>query len=532
MPQGCCAKPGYSDGSADVTGRRPPAALLLAGAAGPLLVALPLLWTVAEAAGVSASDAVDLLVRPLVGELLLNTVMLVAVVSLAAAVIGTACAWCIERTDLPARGLWGVLAAAPLAVPPFISSYGWVSMSPSLEGFWGAVLVITGAYMPFVILPVSAALRGLDPALEETARALGLGPWRTFARVVLPQLRPALLGGALLVALNTLVEFGAFALLHFQTFTTELYAEYRTGQDGAESAMVASVLILLCGLCLLAEGRLRTRARYARVARFTGRRAVPHRLGRACAPVLAGFAVLATATLGVPLGMLLFWLGRHDSAAVSTVAVSLPALVDATLASLGLGLGGAAVTTLLALPLGILAVRFDGPAVTLLERAAWMAQGVPGIVVALALVTLSLGLLEPIYQTTTLLVVAYAILFLPLALVSIRAALLQAQAGLEEAGRTLGLGWASVTWRVTLPLALPGLGAAAALVFVSIVTELTATLLLSPAGTETLATQVWADTSTLAFASAAPFAAVMVACSLGSTAVLARRFGAAALAGA
>ncbi len=101
------------------------------------------------------------------------------------------------------------------------------------------MLVVTGAYTPFVILPVSAALRGMDPALEETARALGLGPWRTFARVVLPQLRPALLGGTLLVALNTLVEFGAFALLRFRTFTTELYAEYRTGQDGAESALVA-----------------------------------------------------------------------------------------------------------------------------------------------------------------------------------------------------------------------------------------------------------------------------------------------------
>jgi iron(III) transport system permease protein len=127
---------------------------------------------------------------------------------------------------------------------------------------------------------------------------------------------------------------------------------------------------------------------------------------------------------------------------------------------------------------------------------------------------------------------AYAVLFLPLALVSMRAALMQAQPRIEDVGRTLGLGWAAVTWRLTLPIAGPGLGAAAALVFVSVVTELTATLLLSPAGTETLATQVWADTSTLAFAAAAPYGALMVACSLGSTWIMARRFGRAAFVGA
>ncbi len=153
----------------------------------------------------------------------------------------------------------------------------------------------------------------------------------------------------------------------------------------------------------------------------------------------------------------------------------------------------------------------------MLERTAWLAQGVPGIVVALALVSLTLDFAEPLYQTSLLLVLAYAILFLPLGLVSVRSALLQAQAGLEDAGRALGLGPLATLWRVTLPLAGPGLGAAASLVFVSVLTELTATLLLAPIGVETLATQVWADTSTLAFAAAAPYAALMVACSLGST---------------
>ena len=509
----------------------PPPLLLLVAACGPILVLLPLAWTVLQACGVDLDDAQDLLFRPLVGELLVNTVGLALATCILTAIIGTACAWCIERTDLPGHRLWAVLAAAPLAVPPFITSYGWVSLSASLEGFGGALLVITIAYTPFVYLPVAAALRGIDPALEETARALGNGPWRCFARVVLPQLRPALLGGALLVALNTMVEFGAFTLLRFRTFTTELYAEYRTGMDGAESALVASVLIALCVLCLWLEIRVRTGARYRRVARFTGRRAARHRLGAWRLPLAGSFVLLNLATLGVPIGMVLFWLSRHNSAAVSTVVASFDGVTDALGSSLWLAASGAAVTMVLAIPLGILTARYQGPLITLLERTAWLAQGVPGIVVALALVTLTLDHAEPLYQTPGLLVLAYAILFLPLALVSVRAALLQAQAGLEEAGRTLGLGPLATAWRVTLPLAGPGLGASAALVFVSVLTELTATLLLAPIGTQTLATQVWADTSTLAFASAAPYAALMVLCSLGSTWVLARRFGATALAG-
>ncbi len=494
------------------------------------LVLLPLAWTGLQATQVDPTDALDLLLRPLVGALLLNTLGLVAATMVLAAVIGTASAWCIERTALPGRGAWSLLAVVPLAIPPFVSSYAWVSVSPDLEGFWGALVVVTCSYTPLVFLPVAATLRGLDPALEESGRALGLGPWRCFARVVLPQLRPALLGGMLLVALNVLTEFGAFTLLRFRTFTTELYAQYRTGMDGPDASLLAVVLVVLCVACLVAERRVQRGGRYARVARFAARRATPHRLGWRVAPVLAALAGLALATTGMPVGMVIFWLLHHDAAAVSPVVASVAGLVAATWSTLWLGLAGAGVTVVLALPLGVLAARHDGRLVAALERTAFLAQGVPGIVVALALVSLTLGVAPRLYQTAAMLLLAYAIQFLPLALVSVRGALLQAAPAMEEAGRSLGLGWAGVAWRVTLPLAAPGLGAAAALVFVSVATELTATLLLSPVGTETLATQIWADTSTLAFASAAPYAALLALVSLLSTWGLARRLGHAGLA--
>ncbi len=513
------------------TARRAPLGLWAGGVLAALLVLLPLGFTVYQASTFGFNDAFDLLARPLVGELLINTLKITVATTLAATVIGTAAAWFVERTHLPGRRLWSVLVVVPLAIPPFVTSFAWVSLSLSVQDFAGALLVVSSAYYPLVYLPVAAALRGMDPALEETSRALGCGPWACFFRVVLPQLRPALLGGMLLVALGVLAEFGAFTLLRFRTFTTEIYAEYRTSFDSTGASLLACVLIVLCLVCLAAEFRVRGAARYARLDRGTRRAALHYRLGWARWPIVAGFAALALATLGVPLGMIVFWLTQHAQAAVTPVSVSFEALTDATFASIGLGLAGAALTTLLALPLGFLLARYANRFATALERTVFIAQGVPGIVIALAIVSLAVHALRPLYQSAELLVVAYAIMFLPLALVSVRAALLQAQPRLEDTARVLGLNGLQVAWRVVLPLAGPGLGAAAAMVFIATVTELTTTLLLSPIGTRTLATQIWVDTSALAFAAAAPFAALLVAISLASTWLLMSLLGKSAVLG-
>ena len=510
---------------------RPPALLVAAGLSAAALVLLPIAYTLVQATGVGPREAFDLLARPLVVRLLINTIGLVLATSLASAILGTAAAWMVERTDLAGRRIWAVIAAAPLAIPPFIASYAWVSLSDALQDFAGALLVVTCAYYPLVYLPVAAALRGLDPALEETARSLGQGAWGCFFRVVLPQLRPALLGGVLLVALDTLVEFGAFALLRFRTFTTELYAQYRTGLDGPQTSLLALVLIALCLICLVAELRVRGQGRYARVGGGMRRKAAPARLGLAQIPALLAFSGLAAATLGVPIGMVIYWLFQHAEAASSPVAPSLPLLFEATLASAGYGLAGAAAALALAAPLGYLATRYPSRFTALLERIGYLAQGLPGIVVALAFVSLTVQALPALYQSSLLLVIAYAILFLPLALVSVRATLAQIPRGIEEAAHSLGLGWFEVARRVLAPLAGPGIGAGAAMVFVFVATELTATLLLAPIGTRTLATEVWANTSSMAFAAAAPFAALMLAISLISTWLLAGRFGSAALAG-
>lgn len=503
--------------------------LVAAAFVAPLLVLLPLGQTVREATAEGLGALVQELARPLVGELLGNTAGLIAATMASCAVLGVGVAWLVERTDLPGRRVFAALAASPLAVPPFVTSYAWLSLSPHFEGFSGALLVVASAYYPLVYLPVAASLRGMDPVLEESARTLGLSPLACFRRVVLPQLRPALMGSLLLVALNTLTEFGAFALLRFRTFTTEIYAAYRTGFAGPETASLALVLLLLCLACLAADFILHGQRHYARIGLGTKRAALRYELGRAKPFIIALLAGLNAVTLGLPLGMIVYWLTQHGSAAIAPAEVAPARIINATLNSVGLSVAGAALTMLLALPLATLATRHRGWLTAGLERIGFLAQGMPGIVVALALVSVTIDAIPALYQSYALLLIAYAILFVPLALVGVRSAMLQAEPRLEEAGRSLGLGAVATLRRITWPLARPGLGAAAALVFIAIATELTSTLLLAPIGTETLATELWANGSTLAFAAAAPYATIMTAISIAATWLFVQRYGASPL---
>lgn len=504
----------------------PPKSILLVAGIVSVVVVLPFVVTVGGAFHGSWQQTIALLWRPITGHLLANTLGLAIITTLICGVIGTATAWLVERADLPGRRLWAILAPLPLAIPAFIASYAWLSASSVFQGAAGALLVVSASYYPLVYLPVAAALRNTDPAIEESARNMGCSPMRCFFRVTLPQIKPALLGGMLLVTLHVLTEFGAFALLRFRTFTTAIYAEYTAGFAADQGALLACVLLVLCLLCLAVESVARGRHRVARVGSGTQRAVSRYKLGRARYPALIAMMALATITLVVPLGLIGFWLTQNNVAAITSAAVTGALLWGATWHSLAYGLIAGVVTTIVALPIAWLSVRYRHRLVMLLERASYLPRGMPGIVLALALVTVSLTLVRPLYQTTALLIGAYAIIFIPLAVVSLRATLAHIQPSLEQSARALGSKPRAVFWRIVLPLAAPGVGAAMALVFITVATELTTTLLLIPTGAHTLATQVWANTSaTLAFAAAAPYAAILVGLSMLATWILANRFG-------
>jgi iron(III) transport system permease protein len=496
--------------------RRHPVTLALAVCVA-VLALLPLGYIAAYTVDVGWSGVQELVLRPRVAELLWNTARLVVGTVICCGVLGVGAAWLVERSSVPARRVWHVLLVAPLAVPAFVNSYAWISLLPGLDTYAGALLVVTLSYFPFVYLPAVAAFRGLDPALEDTARGLGLSSWAVFRRVQLPQLRVAVLGGSLLVALHLLAEFGALQMLRYPTFTTAIYDQYRATFNGPGATMLAGVLVLLCLGLLMAELRLRGRRGYARTGRGAARPVRAVRLGVLTGPALLVLTALLALALGVPLVSLGYWM-----AAGASTSFDWAALTTTTGTTLGLAAAAAVVTTAMALPTGWLAVRARGRITTLLERSTYLGSSVPGIVVALALVTLSIRATPWLYQTVPVLLAAYAILFLPRAIVTVRSAVEQSPPLYDDVAASLGSSAVDRLRRVTLPLLAPGIGAGAALVFLAVVTELTATLLLAPTGTTTLATAFWSASSSLEYGAAAPYAVIMVLLSAPATVLLSR----------
>ncbi len=482
------------------------------------LTLVPIGYLVVATLGLGWNEWTSLIFRPRVGDLLLSTGLLLVTTVAAASAIGVGAAVLVVRTDMPARGLWHAVLAAPLAVPAFVSSSGWVSLTHGMQSYVGAVLILSLAYYPLVYLPVVGALSSLDADLEEVAWSLGRSRRETFWTVVLPRIRPAVLGGGLLVSLHVLAEFGALQLLGYQTLTTAIYAQYRSGVGAEGGAALAAVLVLPCVTLLALELVLRGQRRLSRIGRGVSRRPELVRLAGRRVPAVVALTMLAGFAVGVPAVAMIGWMVQGSS-----TAFPLDELGSALGSTLLLAAGGAVLATALALAPAWLAVRRQGILATMLERSTYVANALPGIVVALALVFVSIRVAPAWYQTAPILLIAYAILFLPRAVVSVRASLEHAPPVLEETAHSLGQSGVATLRRVTLPLIAPGLGAAFALCFLAISTELTATLVLSPIGVRTLATEFWVNASSLQYGAAAPYAVLLVLVSVPATVLLARQ---------
>ena len=490
-----------------------------------LIVVLPVVFTIVQAFQGGWSGAWASIKNSSSLSLLGHTLLVALVATPVCGLLGVAAAWLVERTRLPARRLWALLLVAPLMVPLFVTSYAWATIGTWLQGFAGATGIIAFSYYPIVFLLVAASLRVMDPALEETARSLGLGAWRTFTRVVLPQIQPALLGGLLLVALDALVEFDAFVALKYQTFTLNIYAQYQISFSASGAAALSFFSIVLCLVVLLVESRLRGGANYTRLSHGVRRGAVRYELGRSRPVVLVGLGVLVAISLGIPVGMLVYWFTQSSSAALSSAAANLQYLWPATLTSILLGLGAAVVALLLALPMAILAVRYKGRVSTLLERSVYLSFALPDLVAGIALAYAAGHYVRPLYGSVPLLVLAEAMLFVPFAVVALRSTLGLIEPAMEESARSLGLGPLRTLWRVTVPLVRPGLAAGAVLVFAFVLGDLSTAQILLPPSMYTLGTQFWANSRTVAFAAAAPYGAVLIVLALAATYVLMSRFG-------
>jgi iron(III) transport system permease protein len=437
---------------------------------------------------------------------LLRTAELTAAVVLTSVAIALPIGWLTVRTDLPGRRLWAVLCTLPLVIPSYVGAYllvaalgpnGMVQEAlgvdhlPSIYGFTGAWLVLTLFTYPLVLIPLRATLRRIDPQLEDAARAMGRSPLEVFRTVVLPQLWPVIAAGSLLVALFTISDFGAVSILRFRSFTSEIYIAYQSSFDRVAAAALGAVLVVAMLALLFASSRVRGAKAVHRLGPGTLRPAPPYRLGRWRWPALAFCSLIVLVAFALPVGVLVYWASKG----ISTGSTSLHTIAALGGNSLLISAWAAALGAVAALAVAVLAVRYPSPAARLVERLSHAGYALPGILVALGLVFFATRAVPSLYQTIALLVFAMTIHYLPLAVGPTASALVQLSPRIEEAARGMGRGQAEVFRTITIPLARGGMMAGAALVFLHAMKELTVTLILSPIGFQTLATDIWTQTT-------------------------------------
>ena len=488
-----------------------------------ILVLSPLIYLLIAAFTPGAFAAVSLnSVVLLTGK----SLSLAALSTLWAMVLALPLAWLVIRTDLAFRNLYRWIAVVPLAIPSYIGALTYISLlGPvgivnkwlsnatgihtqwvNIYGFWGGVFILGLFTYPYIFLLVCSALETSNPAIEETARSLGETPAGVFRRVTLPMLRPAILAGGLLAFLYALSDFGSLSLLRVHVFTTEIYHQLNTRFDQAASSMLSFVLVLITCAVLIGQRVLLGRRSYVTV---TGTARIAHL---------------------IPLGRW-HWAGGLVAGAILGLSVFLPIMVllaqAGSLAQIGEvlreqwrffenSLWTAAVAACVAVVIGLLIAYADrrakGAFVTRFSGIVQMGYAIPGTVLGLSLILLYNTYLPWLYGTVAVLIVAYLIRFRTQAVQGLEAALAGINPHLEEAGRSLAASRGTVLRRIVAPLLQPTLIAVWALVFISAMKELDATLLLRPPGFDTIPVRVYIHTVEAEYEKAAAVSLMLIAC--------------------
>jgi len=466
------------------------------------VAAIPLVYLLVRAGESGPTSIIGTLARGRVLEYVANSLGLAAATTATALVLGTAVAFMLTRVQVPFSRTWLLVSALPLAVPSYLAGYGWLVSFPSINGFVPSWLLLTAVTVPYVTLPVAAALRGASGDLEGVARTLGRGPLRAFFVATWPSVRPAAIAGSLLVALYALSDFGLVAMMRYPTLTWGINSAYSASFDRAQAATLALLLVVLALIVVAGE-----RAARRQVPRAAARAVAARPVSRP--GLLALLPILAVAPL---MGVVVPLLGLLSRLLEATALREIdgPRLLGAVGSTVGVAVAAALLAVLLALPIAALAARHRGRLVATIESVGYLGHALPGIVVGLSLVFFSLAVVPALYQSIGVLVFAYAVLFMPKAIGTMRAGLGDVPPRLVAVARTLGMSPLQAWWRVTVPLALPSVGIGALLVAITTMKELPATLLLRPTGVQTLATELWNRTVVFEFGAAAPYAALLV----------------------
>ncbi len=435
-------------------------------------------------------------------QLFANTLLLMLAVTATALAIGTATAWLTMRTNIPFRRAWMILAAIPLVIPSYVAALaiigatgpgGLISDLTGLTlatpyGFVGTWMALGVFLAPMAHLIIAPGLSLIDPATEEAAIGLGSSRIRSFFTITVPQLRPALVSAGLMVGLYTISDFGAVSLLRYDTFTRAIFTLYQGQIDRTPAQTLSAILMVLALAILIAERRTRGRAKY-HGSRIRRRRVRVQLSRRATGAALSFLSLFALVSLALPLSVLIFWMVRGLGA-----GRDLPGIWAETTRTLSVSVSAAAIAAIAAIPLAMVTARQRSARASLIESSVWGTYALPHITVGVAMVGFALAWARPLYQTVALLIATYVAMFLAQAMSSTQDSIRRLNPNLEDASRGLGKGQMATLIRVTIPMISPGLLAGAALVFIGVVKELPATLLLRPNGFETLAVRIWSAT--------------------------------------
>jgi iron(III) transport system permease protein len=474
-----------------------------------------------------------LVLRPRNLELFVNTMTLATTVIAVSTLIALPLAWLTTSTDLRGRFVVTLLSILPLSIPGYVAGYALLGVGaphgplasifgtsgPKLSGFVGAAAALVIYNFPLVFLHLRTAFASMDSSLTDAARSLGLTPGRAFLRVTLPQLGPAYLSSVLLVLLYVFGDFGVVSLMRFETFSYALYMQYIASLDRTYAAWLALMLLAITTTLVVVEFRLLRDVALERTGLGALPKSRPRRLGAWAAPAYLFIAVVALASVALPIWSILYWTGQRGA------WTNMGELARSFVGSLSVSVPAALLATLLAVPLAYLTRRHKSALTHVLERSAYIGYATPALALALGWIVVVLHTAPWIYQTVALLILAYTVHFLAQAIGPVRAGLHVATPRIEEASRSLGLGAIATFRRVTLPILRPGLVAAAILVFLSCVKELPLTIILAPLDFETLALNMYSFTAEAMFAQAAPYALAIVLLSALLTSILFHRLG-------
>lgn len=488
-----------------------------AGAVAALIViGLPILFLLVQAGLLLGDESVATLWSGDTWWAVVRTVTFGIVTAALCVSLALPLGWLTHCTDLPGRRAFQVLLNLPLAVPSYVSAYvviaalghgGWahsllgplgVESMPDLRGGFGATLALLWAY-PFCLLIVQAGLARLDPRLWEAALSLGASPWVAFRAVILPQLRPSLAAGGLLVALYAVSDFGAVSVLRFKTLSFVIYQRHDSILDTYqnEAVFLSLLLVVIAGLFVVGLEAVQGRSVSALTSAVRPWPMV--RLGRWRGAATAFCGAMVGLGVGLPLVVVLWWMGRG-----LWLGHTLEWPWRAAGITSGLALIGATVSVAVALLPAILGRFGRARDARFVRLGSLMGYALPGIVVGVALISIVARHAFPLYQTTALLLFAYVIRFVPLGVHTLADALAAQNRRMVDAARSLGCTPGQALWRVVLPNARAAMWAAWLAVLIAIIKELPVTLLLAPVNIEvpglsptrfdTLAMRIWSLT--------------------------------------